>query len=42
MDKAIAELLPYTPNTLNANMEWINNFSKLNDIALAKLDFTKK
>lgn len=42
MDKAIAEPLPYTQNTLNANIEWINNFSKLNDIALAKLDFAKK
>ena len=42
MDKAIAELLPYTQNTLNTNIEQINNFSKLNDIALAKLDFAKK
>lgn len=42
MDKAIAELLPYTQNTLNANIEWINNFSKLNDIALAKLDLAQK
>lgn len=42
MNKAIEELLSDTQNTLTQNIEWIRNFSKFNNIALAKLDFAKK
>lgn len=42
MNKAIEELLSDTQNTLTQNIEWIRNFSKFNNIALAKLDLAQK
>ena len=37
----ISELL-HTQNILDDNIIWMNHFSKLNDIALEKLDFAQK
>lgn len=42
MNQAINELLSGTQNTLTQNIEWIKNFSKFNNIALAKLDLAQK